>query len=428
MNNISISEHIKTRWRDYAEYVIYKRGIPSFYDGLTNVQRVILDNSPAKTTKSMSVVGSSIKSGYAHGPKSLESALNGMAKNYDCAQPLLQGDGFFGTPITDDAAAARYTSVSIHPRVKEHIDIHSDLNEKNIDGMPKSFHVDIPIGCFQNNTGIAVGFKSTILPRKESDIQAYLNGEIDSITPYFDNFGGTVKSADQSGSSWYILGNYTTNKKGRKHQIIIDEIPIVDKYKTFIKKINKFLEKKDITSVKIKNNSQSRVHITLETSSKKDYEVLRKRVKSLLKSKKSENVGFIRDGKLLEYNKFEDYLDDFKVWLQQLKLKQYTYDLKILEQDLDFVDWKIKFIKFMQSGKKSLEQINDFLSEATDKNKIKRIPGYKINDDELKSSKSEYSELETEIKEIKTKIEKQSKHVDDILKSHVSKANQIETN
>jgi hypothetical protein len=65
--SLPISKLIDTKFRDYAVYVLESRGIPSFYDALTPVQRYILMNSPASFNKTLSVVGKSIQDGYHHG-------------------------------------------------------------------------------------------------------------------------------------------------------------------------------------------------------------------------------------------------------------------------------------------------------------------------------------------------------------------------
>jgi hypothetical protein len=62
-----ISRLIDTKFREYALYVLSNRGIPSFYDALTPVQRYILMNSPSSFNKTLSVVGKSIEDGYHHG-------------------------------------------------------------------------------------------------------------------------------------------------------------------------------------------------------------------------------------------------------------------------------------------------------------------------------------------------------------------------
>jgi hypothetical protein len=64
---LPISKFVDTKYRDYAVYVLEARGIPSFFDGLTPVQRFILKNSPSVFNKSLTVVGKCIQDGYHHG-------------------------------------------------------------------------------------------------------------------------------------------------------------------------------------------------------------------------------------------------------------------------------------------------------------------------------------------------------------------------
>lgn len=64
---LPISKFVDTKYRDYAIYVLEARGIPSFYDALTPVQRFILKNSPVAFNKSLTVVGKCIQDGYHHG-------------------------------------------------------------------------------------------------------------------------------------------------------------------------------------------------------------------------------------------------------------------------------------------------------------------------------------------------------------------------
>lgn len=62
-----ISKFLDTKFRDYAIYVLESRGIPSFFDALTPVQRYILKNIPVSFVKTLTVVGKCIQDGYHHG-------------------------------------------------------------------------------------------------------------------------------------------------------------------------------------------------------------------------------------------------------------------------------------------------------------------------------------------------------------------------
>ena len=106
---LPISKLIDTKFREYALYVLANRGIPSFYDALTPVQRYILMNSPQSFTKTLSVVGDSIKDGYHHGDMSLGKAIAKLARPFGCSMQLLEGYGFFGTEVSPEPASPRYT-------------------------------------------------------------------------------------------------------------------------------------------------------------------------------------------------------------------------------------------------------------------------------------------------------------------------------
>ena len=171
MNKLSITDQINTQYRDYALYVIQSRGIPNFYDFLTPVQRLILENSPSRYNKTVGLVGEVIKTGfYHHGDSSLAGAISKLARPFGCSFQILEGDGFFGSPVNPSPSAPRYTSVRINNKIKELIEKHSDLNEANEEGSHDWIHVEMPIGLMTHMVGIAVGYRTNILPRKISEM------------------------------------------------------------------------------------------------------------------------------------------------------------------------------------------------------------------------------------------------------------------
>lgn len=67
-HSISITDQINQKYREYALYVLQSRGIPNFYDSLTPVQRIVLQNSPSQFNKTIGLVGEVIRTGlYHHG-------------------------------------------------------------------------------------------------------------------------------------------------------------------------------------------------------------------------------------------------------------------------------------------------------------------------------------------------------------------------
>jgi DNA gyrase subunit A len=67
-HSIIITDQINQKYREYALYVLQSRGIPNFYDALTPVQRIVLQNSPTSFNKTIGLVGEVIRTGlYHHG-------------------------------------------------------------------------------------------------------------------------------------------------------------------------------------------------------------------------------------------------------------------------------------------------------------------------------------------------------------------------
>jgi hypothetical protein len=95
---------------------------------------------------------------------SMAQAISKLARPFSCAEQILLGDGFFGTPVNPAPSAPRYTQVKISSKYKEIIEKYKDLNIPNEEGGYDWIHVDYPIGLSTHVVGIAVGYKSNILP------------------------------------------------------------------------------------------------------------------------------------------------------------------------------------------------------------------------------------------------------------------------
>jgi DNA gyrase/topoisomerase IV subunit A len=203
LSNLSISDQINLKYREYALYVLQSRGIPNFYDSLTPVQRIILENSPGSFNKTIGLVGEVIRTGlYHHGDSSLSGAISKLARPFGCSFQILEGDGFFGSPVNPSPSAPRYTSVKINRGVKEIIQKHSDLNESNEEGGHDWLHVETPVGLLTHIIGIAVGYRTNILPRKLEDIVEYLEGKNKILKPHFKDFSGQIYRYDNTVNVW----------------------------------------------------------------------------------------------------------------------------------------------------------------------------------------------------------------------------------
>ena len=407
---LNISRQIDTNFRNYALYVLEHRGIPSFYDGLTNVQRFIMLNAPANYNKTISLVGSCISDGYHHGDKSLTGAINKLARPFGNSEQLLLGDGFFGTPINHEASAARYTSVKISGKIADMIRKSAFLNKKTEDGSCESLWVDLPIGLTNTIVGIAVGYKTTVLPRSLDDIQKFLDGKIKEVKPKFQGFTGKIIRYKGMDKSWLIDSVMTVNQD--EMTIRVTEIPPLMKYATFLKKLDSIMS--DHPSVRLTNNSSTNIDLTLRfTGARDEWKSFHESVERAGKMLVTETPVFVKDGLVLEYDRIEDYINDYRYRLAELRVRRLSHFKQVNDDELLFQLYKEKYLLFMLEGKgkkmKTDEEIDKFLTDLTKphphiRRRLDAILLRSFSDDELARTREK-------IKELKKEIEQQEKEL-----------------
>lgn len=412
MADITIKRQIDERYRRYALYVIESRGIPNWYDSLTNVQRILIDNCPSSFNKTLTVVGSAIAAGYHAGDASLISTINKLARPFNCAESVMIGDGFFGSPVSPSAASPRYTSVKISPKIKGIIDKYYHLNKKNDESLYDNLIVDTPFGLASGVVGIAVGYKSTILPRKIEDIADFISGKRKSVNPYFAGFKGTIsKHGDHK--TWLVEGEIEIDEKER--EIRITSLPPLVKFESFLKKINVILTGIDFDFV---NNSSDVVEVFVKISHKEDRDVwvgVKEQIEKATKIIFHESLVFVKDKTVVEYERIEDYLLDFKEYGEKINL----WNLEWLEvksnSELNFLRAKLEYLKFMVAKKRKEEEIDEFLSAyKSDKGIINRLDSIKLrnlSNEEIERTVAAIKEEESNLKALKIKRKDQEKIV-----------------
>lgn len=405
--NLNISKQIDVNFRNYALYVLENRGIPSFDDGLTNVQRFVINNAPVTFNKTISLVGKCIADGYHHGDASLVGAINKLARPFGNSTPILQGDGFFGSPVDSTAAAARYTSVRIEPRVSDMIRKNSFLNKKNDEDTWEPLWVDLPIGLTTMIVGIAVGYKTTILPRKLEDIQKYIDGKVKEVKPYFIGFGGKITRYKNLDKSWLIEGKVEIND--REHTLRITDLPPMMKYSSFLRKLNGIIE--NYPNASVTNNSSTTVDILIKHRGTTDvWNEIRELVEKSTKMLVTETPVFVKNGLVINYERIEDYIEDYKYRIAELRLRRIEYFLNKNNEELLFQRYKKEYLNFMLKSKqmRPTEEIDSFLSSLTDNTNVLR----RLNAILLKSlSNEEYLKTIENIKNLESEINEQEKEL-----------------
>ena len=406
---LSISDQINHKYREYALYVLQSRGIPNFYDSLTPVQRIILENSPSHFNKTIGLVGEVIRTGlYHHGDSSLSGAISKLARPFGCSYQVLEGDGFFGSPVNPSPSAARYTSVRINSEIKSIVNRHQDLNEKNEEGGHDWLHLEVPVGLFTHVIGIAVGYRSNILPRKLEDIVEYLEGKNKILKPHFRDFTGKIFKFENQENVWLIESGFESNAS--KRTIRIFDLPPVMRYDSFMEKLINKLSSYGY-EFKLNNNSQSKCDVTVWFSKiqPKEFQSVVDLIKKLTQIIVKEDVVLIKDGGVAQFSSVKEYLDAFKIHLETVRLRRIKKDFENLEYDLEFLEAKLKFLIFMSQKKRTNDEITNFLSQFVSwiSSKLSHIQIVKLSSDHIVETEAEIKRIKQLIKETKILIKKQ---------------------
>ncbi|HSE69300.1 MAG TPA: DNA gyrase subunit A, partial [Nocardioidaceae bacterium] len=168
---------------DYAMTVIVGRALPDVRDGLKPVHRRVLyamydggyrpDRGFSKCSR---VVGDVMGQYHPHGDSAIYDTLVRLAQPWVMRAPLVQGQGNFGSPGNDPAAAMRYTECRMAPLAMEMVrDIDEDTVDfaPNYDGRsqePVILPARFPNLLVNGSAGIAVGMATNIPPHNLREI------------------------------------------------------------------------------------------------------------------------------------------------------------------------------------------------------------------------------------------------------------------
>ena len=197
---VDIQQEMQRSYIDYAMSVIVGRALPDVRDGLKPVHRRVLysmydsgfrpDRSYVKCAR---VVGDVMGNYHPHGDTAIYDTLVRLAQPWSMRYTLVDGQGNFGSPGNDPAAAMRYTECRLTPLAMEMLrDIDKDTVdfEPNYDGrteQPVVLPARIPNLLVNGSSGIAVGMATNIPPHNLREVGAavvYLleNPDVDDDT------------------------------------------------------------------------------------------------------------------------------------------------------------------------------------------------------------------------------------------------------
>ncbi|MED5373846.1 MAG: DNA gyrase subunit A [Myxococcota bacterium] len=254
---ISIEEEMRTSYLDYSMSVIIGRALPDVRDGLKPVHRRILTAmnneglaSNRKFSKCAGVVGEVLKKLHPHGDSAVYDALVRMAQPWSMRYPLINGQGNFGSPDGDSAAAYRYTECKMQRAAEELL---RDLDKETVTFSPNFDGTDVepdvlparfPNLLVNGSEGIAVGMATKIPPHNMAEVINATIALIENPESTVEDLMEHVPGPDfPTGAQIYgrqgIIDAYTTGRgrvviRARTHmeefgnertRIVIDELP-----------------------------------------------------------------------------------------------------------------------------------------------------------------------------------------------------------
>ncbi|MBD7980197.1 DNA gyrase subunit A [Oerskovia merdavium] len=180
---VDLQLEMQRSYLDYAMSVIVGRALPDVRDGLKPVHRRVLyamhdggyrpDRAFSKCSR---VVGDVMGKFHPHGDTSIYDALVRLVQDWSLRYPLAAGQGNFGSPGNDPAAAPRYTETRMAPLALEMVrDIDKETVDfqDNYDGRtqePVVLPSRFPNLLVNGSAGIAVGMATNIPPHNLREV------------------------------------------------------------------------------------------------------------------------------------------------------------------------------------------------------------------------------------------------------------------
>ncbi len=243
---ISIETELRKSYLEYSLSVIIGRAIPDARDGLKPVHRRILfaqyelaNNYNRPHKKSARIVGDVIGKYHPHGDSAVYDALVRMAQEFSMRDPLVDGQGNFGSIDGDAAAAMRYTEVRMSKLAQEFL---NDLDKNTVDFRPNYDNTlqeptvmpsKVPNLLLNGSSGIAVGMATNIPPHNLGELCDALQLLLDNPQCSIDELMDYVKGPDFPTRGFVYAGKglYDAYHTGRGTVKVRGRIEIEDRKK-----------------------------------------------------------------------------------------------------------------------------------------------------------------------------------------------------
>lgn len=302
ITDASLSQEVKQAYLEYAMSVIVSRALPDVRDGLKPVHRRILYamwdiglKHNAKFRKSAHVVGEVMAKYHPHGDAAIYDSMVRMAQDFSMRQPLVNGQGNFGSMDGDSAAAMRYTEAKLQALAEEML---TDIEKNTVnfsptyDGShnePTVLPTKVPNLLLNGTMGIAVGMSTSIAPHNLGELCDGIIKLIDDPETSVDDLFELIKGPDfPTGGIIYnkkdILNTFATGKggvvlrakaeieetKAGQFRIVVTEIPYQVNKATLLEKIANLVQEKRIEGIKDLRDESNKDGVRVVIELKKD--------------------------------------------------------------------------------------------------------------------------------------------------------------
>lgn len=372
----SSNNQFKSDYTRYGIYILYRRVLSDYRDGLKPVQRRILwamyRNSKAisSSVKSAAVVGDVMKFYHPHGDAAIYGTMKPLANWFEINMPLIDPTGNFGTFQGDPIAAPRYTECKLSKFALENVlgdlidnaeavDWSPTYNE--VTKEPDYLPVKVPLLLINGSFGIGLGMRAEIPSHNLGEV-------IDATLALMDNPEAEVTLVPdhcmqceiintdfskicRSGFGHYkVRGKIDVEQYKGKTALVIKSVPNLTFLNSITEKIEDLIKKKKIIQIDNcfdeSNLDTMRYVIVLKPGSDPNYvkEVLYKN--TTLEQSLRVNFETLNGLNPLRMS-YRSYLLSFIDFRKMTKFRVYSNRLQVIQTRIHERD---AYIKVLESG------------------------------------------------------------------------------
>ena len=435
---ISMYDEMSSSYLSYAMSVIISRALPDIRDGLKPVHRRIIYamhkggfDWSKQFRKSARIVGDVIGKYHPHGDQAVYEALVRMVQDFSMSQPLIDGQGNFGSIDGDPPAAMRYTETRlakiaqhlIDEIEKETVEFKSNYDETEKE--PSVLPAQYPNLLVNGAGGIAVGMATSIPPHNLGEVidgaLALIDNKDIKINELMKHIPGPdfptggiiigkniIKEGYKTGrGSFKIRGEIQVeNLKNGRDRLVITSIPYQVNKSTLNEKIAELVREKKVEGIKDIRDESNRegIRVAIDLRINVEPETIKRQLfkYTSIESSFGFNTLAIVNNKPKTCS-LKEFLEHFLKFRQDVVVKKTKFDLKNAEnrahiliglsvsvENLDKVIKLIRSSKTPEDAKKSLLKIKWKISKS--QKLIKLI--------ENKKSLNQYSFSESQVNAI----------------------------